>query len=118
VVLRALLLLLVPWTIALGCVPSEHWFRAPWVKWAWVCFDVGLALGLFRLLRKPRRALLTALALAVSMDALITTLKVAIWNLPRSHGRLDLLILFMACTAPTLAAVVLWGARRHRLRLL
>ena len=87
VVLRALAFLLIPWTVALASVPSERWFRASWVKWAWVGFDVALALGLFRLLRRPRRRLLSALALAVSVDALVTTLK-----------------------------VVLWGARRHRLR--
>jgi phosphatidylglycerol lysyltransferase len=118
VVLRALAFLLVPWTISLALVPSERWFRAASIKWAWVCFDLALALGLFRLLRRPGRALLTVLALAVSVDALVTTLKVAIWNLPRIQSRLDYLVLLLACAAPTLAAIVLWGARRHRLRFL
>jgi phosphatidylglycerol lysyltransferase len=118
VVLRALAFLLVPWTISLALVPSERWFRAASIKWAWVCFDVALALGLFRLLRRPRRALLTALALAVSADALVTTLKVLIWNVPRIQSRFDYLVLLLACAAPTLAAIVLWGARRHRLRFL
>jgi phosphatidylglycerol lysyltransferase len=118
VVLRALAFLLVPWTVALALVPSERWFRAASIKWAWVGFDVALALGLFRLLRRPRRALVTALALAVSADALVTTLKVLIWNLPRVQGRFDYLLLLLACAAPTLAAIVLWGARRHRLRFL
>ncbi|HEX3851828.1 MAG TPA: hypothetical protein VHW01_12725, partial [Polyangiaceae bacterium] len=116
VVLRVLAFLLVPWTITLALVPSERWFRAASIKWAWVCFDVALALGLFRLLRKPRRSLLTALSLAVSADALVTTLKVVIWNLPRIQRPSDYLVLLLACCAPTLAAVVLWGARRDRLR--
>jgi phosphatidylglycerol lysyltransferase len=116
VLLRALAFLLIPWTVALASMPSERWFRASWVKWAWVCFDVALALGLFRLLRRPRRGLLSALALAVSVDALVTMLKVVIWNLPRVQRRSDYLVLLVACAAPTLAAIVLWGARRHRLR--
>ena len=118
VVLRALAFLLVPWTVALAVVPSERWFRATSIKWAWVGFDVALALGLFRLLRRPSRALLTALALAVSADAFVTTLKVLIWNLPRIQSRWDYPVLVLACCAPTLAAIVLWGARRHRLRFL
>jgi phosphatidylglycerol lysyltransferase len=99
-------------------VPSDRWFRAASIKWAWVGFDVALALGLFRLLRKPNRALLTVLALAVSVDALVTTLKVLIWNLPRIQSRFDYLLLLLGCAAPTLAAIVLWGARGHRLRFL
>ena len=116
VVLRALAFLLIPWTISLALVPSERWFRAAWIRWAWVCFDVALALGLFRLLRKPRPALLTALALAVSADAIVTTLEAGFWNLAHVQNRADYLILFVAGAAPTLAAVVLLGARRHRLR--
>lgn len=118
VVLRALAFLLVPWTISLALVPSDRWFRAASIKWAWVGFDVALALGLFRLLHKPNRALLSVLALAVSADALVTTLKVVIWNLPRIQNRFDYLVLLLGCAAPTLAAIVLWGARRHRLRFL
>jgi phosphatidylglycerol lysyltransferase len=117
VVLRALTCLLVPWTLSLALLPSERWFPAPWIKWAWVGFDVALALGLFRLLSRPRPALLTALAFAISADALITTLEAGLWNSPRVRSGLEYLVLFVACAAPTLAAVVLIGARRHRLRL-
>ncbi|MEP7049490.1 MAG: DUF2156 domain-containing protein [Pseudomonadota bacterium] len=116
VVLRALAWLLLPWTIALALVPGERWFMASWVRWAWVCFDALLALGLFRLLRRPRTRLLTALAVAISVDAAYTTVKVVLWNLPRVGHVSDYLVLFLACAAPTLAAIVLWGARRHRLR--
>lgn len=116
VVLRALAWLLLPWTVALAFVPGDRWFMASWVRWAWVVFDTALALGLFTLLQKPRARLLTALAVAVSIDAAYTTVKVVLWNVPRVIRPSDYLVLFLACAAPTLAAVVLWGARRHRLR--
>jgi phosphatidylglycerol lysyltransferase len=118
IVLRALAWLLVPWTIGLAFLPGDRWFMASWVRWAWVLFDATLALGLFTLLRKPRAQLLTALAVAVSVDATYTTLKVLLWNVPRVVRPSDYLVLFAACAAPALAAVVLWGARRHRLRFL
>ena len=117
-VLQALALLLVPWTLALAAAPSERWFGAVWVKWAWVCFDVALAFGLFRLLRRPASALLTALAIAVSADAAITTVEALSWNAQHVQSRLDYFVLAVACLGPTLAAMVLWGARRHRLRFL
>jgi len=116
VVLRALAWLLVPWTVSLALVPSERWFTASWVRWAWVCFDATLALGLFRLLRRPKPLLLTALATAITADAALTTLEAGIWNVPRVVSALDWLVLFLACAAPTLAAIVLWSARRHRQR--
>ncbi len=116
VVLRALAWLLVPWTLSLALVPSERWFTAGWVRWAWVGFDAALALGLFSLLRRPKPLLLTALAVAISADAALTTLLAGLWNAPRMVSALDYLVLFLACAAPTLAAIVLWGARRHRLR--
>jgi phosphatidylglycerol lysyltransferase len=115
-VLQALALLLVPWTLALACAPSERWFGAAWVKWAWVCFDVVLAFGLFRLLRRPASALLTALALAVSADAALTTAQAVGWNAQHVQSALDYLVLALACLGPLLGATVLWGARQHRLR--
>lgn len=115
-VLQALALLLVPWTLALAVAPNDRWFGSAWVKWAWVCFDVALAFGLFRLLRRPEPTLLTALALAISTDAAVTTAEVIGWNALHAHGLLDYLVLAVACLGPLLAATVLWGARRHRLR--
>lgn len=115
---RALAALLLPWTALLILAPAERWFGAHWVKWSWVCFDVLLAFGLFRLLRKPSLALLRVLALAVTADALVTTLEVAIWNLARVRSTWDYLALGIACLGPCLSAMVLWGASRHRLRFL
>ena len=115
VVLRALAILLVPWTLLLASAPSERWFGSGWVKWAWVCFDITVALGLFRLLAKPAARLLRTLALAVSIDAAVTTLEALAWNTRHVQGSLDWLVLALACSGPLLAAVVLWGAHRHRL---
>jgi phosphatidylglycerol lysyltransferase len=115
-VLRVLTVLLVPWTVVLALAPSEHWFALPWIKWSWVAFDVLVALGLFRLLRRPRAWLFTLLAVAVTADATLTLLQAVWWNLGRARGGFDYVVIFLACAAPALAAVVLWGARRTRLR--
>jgi phosphatidylglycerol lysyltransferase len=115
VVLRALAVLLVPWTALLVLAPAERWFGAGWVKWAWVYFDVCVAIGIFRVLRKPAPLLISALCLAVTTDAIVTTFEAMFWNLGNARGGLDYLVLALACGAPTLAAIVLWGARRHRL---
>jgi phosphatidylglycerol lysyltransferase len=115
VVLGALAVLLVPWTALLTLAPAARSFGAEWIKWLWVYFDVCVALALFRVLRKPAPRLLTGLCIAVTADAVITTLEAALWNLGHARGRLDYFVLVLACGAPTLAAIVLWGARRHRL---
>lgn len=113
---RVLAALLLPWTALLILAPSARWFGSPWVKWAWITFDVALAFGLFRLLRKPAPALLRLLALAVTSDALLTTLQVSCWNARHVQGHWDYLVLAIACLGPCLSAMVLWGASRHRLR--
>jgi phosphatidylglycerol lysyltransferase len=115
VVLRALAFLLVPWTLLLALAPAAR-FGMEAVKWAWIAFDICVALALFRVLKKPAPRLLTALCVAVTADAVITTLEASLWNLGRARGGFDYLVLALACGAPTLAAIVLWGARGHRLR--
>lgn len=112
-VLRMLAVLLIPWTLALALVPGARWFAAPWVQWAWVAFDVVLVVALWRATRRPSSAMLTALAIAVSADAILTTVEAMLWNAPRIDSAGDALVLLVACAAPTLAAAVLWGARRR-----
>lgn len=116
--LRVLTVLLVPWTIVLCLAPSEQWFGAVWIQWAWVVFDVGVTLGLLSLLRSPSRWLVSALAVAVTADACLTLVQAALWNWRRARGALDYVVIGLACAAPMLAALVLWGARRTRLRVL
>jgi phosphatidylglycerol lysyltransferase len=117
-VLRVLTLLLLPWMLVLVLAPTARWFGAAWVKWSWVGFDALVALGLFQVLRRPTPALLSVLAIAVTADAALTLFQAAYWNLHRAQGPLDYAVIFLACSAPALAAVVLWGARRTRLRTL
>jgi phosphatidylglycerol lysyltransferase len=114
VVVRALSLLLLPWTLVLTLAPTEKWFARPWIKWSWVVFDLAVAAGLFRFLYKRSTASLTPLAVAVTLDALLTPVQAVLWNLPRARSALDFVIIAVACLAPALASVVLWGARRLR----
>ncbi len=112
--LRVLAMLLVPWMIFLAVAPDAAWFPAAWVKWAWVGFDGLIAAGLFRLVARYARPLATGLAIAATGDAVLTLISAAAWNVPRASGVLELLVIAVACLAPIVAAVVLWGARRTR----
>jgi phosphatidylglycerol lysyltransferase len=116
VLVRALAALLVPWTALLVMAPSERWFGSAAVKWAWIAFDVTLLLGFWLLLRKPLLPIYTLLAVAVTADAFLTLLQAVIWNLPSLEGLGDAALVFVACAAPTLVSVMLWGAR-HRVAL-
>jgi len=113
IVLRVLSWLLVPWTLLLILAPARRTFGAEWVKWAWVYFDICVALALFRVLHTPTRRLLTLLCVAVSADAAVTTLEAVIWNLRHVQAHYDYVLICLGCAAPALAAIVLWGARRR-----
>jgi phosphatidylglycerol lysyltransferase len=115
VIMRALAVMLVPWTMLLALAPAERWFGSPWLKWAWVAFDALVIAGFFRFLHKRSTSSLTALAIAVTVDAIATPIQAAILNLPNAHGVLEMLVIALACAAPVLAAIVLWGARRIQL---
>ncbi|MCC6763242.1 MAG: DUF2156 domain-containing protein [Deltaproteobacteria bacterium] len=116
-VLRVLALLLVPWTMLIAVAPTRHWFGAPWVKWGWVAFDVLIAAGIFRLMRRPSITLGAALAVAVTCDALATATQAVLWNLPSATSGFDYAMTAVACAAPTIAAIALWGAQRRRITL-
>jgi phosphatidylglycerol lysyltransferase len=113
--LRLLVLLLPAWMFLLALAPTNPWFGNAWVKWGWIGFDAVLALGLVRLLRKPSNRWFTVLAVAVSADAVVTWVQ-ALEVARRVHGTSEHALLFLACAAPALAALLLWGARRTRLR--
>lgn len=117
IVLAVLAALLVPWTLLLASASATHWFGSAAVKWAWVAFDVALFFGLWRCLSRPNPKLLTALAIAVTCDAVITIGEALAWNLPRAAGWFEHSVIAIACTVPSLAAAVLWGARRRSRRL-
>jgi phosphatidylglycerol lysyltransferase len=102
--------LLVPWTLLLALAPASAWFAGHVaVKWGWVAFDSVLILGFAFLLRRPSFRLAASLAAAVSVDAVLTPLESVLWNLP-PHGAADSVVIALACLAPLVAALALWGA--------
>jgi len=117
-VIRAFAWLLVPWTMLLAIAPAEHWFGGAAPKWFWVAFDVVLATGLFRLLRRPSAQLARALAIAATVDAVLTLAHASVWTFGRADDPLQRFVVVIACLAPALAATVLWGATRTRMRAL
>jgi phosphatidylglycerol lysyltransferase len=113
-VVRALALLLFPWTALLALADTAMWFPAPWVKLAWIAFDVLLAAGLLVLTHRWRRALAVALTVAIVLDAVVTLLQAVLFDAAHVHGLLEWLVVVVACLAPAFAAVVLGGAVGHR----
>ncbi|HVV52410.1 MAG TPA: phosphatidylglycerol lysyltransferase domain-containing protein, partial [Polyangia bacterium] len=118
VLIQALALILIPWTILMAAAPSARWFPAPLAKWGWVAFDTALAFALISLARRWRRGLDTALAALVTADAAVTLAQVLGWNL--RHGPRNALTFAVAAisvVAPSLAALLLWigrGSGRER----
>ncbi|MCC7264930.1 MAG: DUF2156 domain-containing protein [Candidatus Latescibacteria bacterium] len=111
-VIRLLALLLVPWTILLSLVAVQL-FPSPAVRAAWVAFDATLTLVLFTLAARWRRWLGVAVATAVSLDAITTSLQVALFNLERVSGPFEAIALVIAIGAPMAAALILWKAVGH-----
>jgi phosphatidylglycerol lysyltransferase len=113
VVVGLLAALLVPWTVLLALTEPWH-FPAPWVRWAWVAFDVVLAAALFRLVVRWSDRLSRVVVAAVGADAVLTLVEVLVWNVPRIRSVADALISLVAVAAPSLAFVILWRARVRR----
>ncbi len=123
VVLRALEWLLIPWTVLLALAPTFPWFPSGIVHVAWVVFDVLLLFGLRALRVKERASGALArragwrwsrtLAIAVSADAVLTSVQALWWNLASIHGATGRAVVLLACLGPTLASIVLWGASRR-----
>ncbi|PTL83037.1 DUF2156 domain-containing protein [Vitiosangium sp. GDMCC 1.1324] len=105
--------LLVPWTVLLALPANAHRFPSPLVQWGWVLFDVGLTVGLFSLVRRWRPWLATLLASVIVGDACLTLFEALLYNVPRASGLGDWLVMLVAVLAPSLAAVLLFWARRH-----
>jgi phosphatidylglycerol lysyltransferase len=112
--LKALAVLLVPWTALLAAADTAWWFPAPWVKWGWVAFDLGLLGGLFSLLRRWRTGLAGALATLITADAALTLAQVLVFNLGRARGLLEWVVLVVSLTGPTVTAAFLWAVLSRR----
>jgi phosphatidylglycerol lysyltransferase len=113
-VVRALAVLLVPWTVLLALSDARHWFPSAWVKYAWVGFDACVALALLWLAARWRRWLGVLLAALVTGDALVTLSEALAYNVERAHRALDWSVIVASCVAPAFAATVLWGAVKAR----
>jgi phosphatidylglycerol lysyltransferase len=114
VVTRVLALLLVPWTILLALPVSSRFFPSALWQWGWVVFDVVLGVALYRLSRRWTQPLADVLVTAVTLDAVVTTGQVLVFDLPRLESPLEGVIVGLAILAPTFASVLLWNARaRH-----
>lgn len=115
--------LLAPWTLMLALAPVTPWFPSTTTQAAWVAFD-GVLLLAFRVLhqqvqrhghegRQRAAQLSLAIATAISGDALLTLWQAGRWNAATLSGWREWLVLIVACAAPTLAAVLMWGTTRR-----
>lgn len=116
VVLRALALLLLPWTLLLASLPSARWFPSPGVQWAWVAFDLVLAAALFASSRRFRPWLSRLIVVAVSLDACITSVQALSFNLDKIQGFADAAGVLLAVAAPLVASFILANADRRARR--
>jgi phosphatidylglycerol lysyltransferase len=111
-VVRVLTALLVPWTVLLA-LAGARWFPRPWMQTGWIVFDVLLVGSLSALTLRWRHWLGVAVATAITVDAALTALQVALFDAGGARGS-DWIVIALSLAGPTLAAVVLWGAVDHR----
>jgi phosphatidylglycerol lysyltransferase len=114
-VVRLLGLLLVPWMALLALAPARYFPDRP-IRWGWIGFDVLLAVALLSLAARWRRSLAIGLAIAVTTDAVATTVEVLAYNASRAERWWDWGAVVIAVAAPALASVILWNAIGHRRR--
>ncbi len=114
IVVRVLAILLLPWTAMLALADAQRWFPAPWMKMAWIGFDIALSAGLFALAHRWVRWLALALTGAIFADAVLTAVEAFAFNIPRARGAVEWTVLVIACLAPALASVVMCGTLGHR----
>ena len=117
VLVQLLALLLVPWTALLALADTTRWFPSRGAQLGWALFDLALAAALVRLGRRWRAGLDVVLAALVSVDAALTVLEIASFNLRRGPPTLtDAAVWLVAVVGPTLAAVALWRGVAKDLR--
>jgi len=104
-------LFLVPWTFAVGTVGTEHWFPSAAVQQAWVAFDGVLIALLFALVQRWRPWLAALLAGLTTLDAALTLLQVASYNIARISEPWEWGILSLGVTGPLLATTFFWATR-------
>lgn len=113
--LRALALLLIPWTLLLVSPGAARYFPDHAAQLAWGAFDALVVLALLALARRWRKRLAVALAVAVTCDALLTIAQVSLFNAEHVKRWFDWPIAIVSMAAPLFAATFLWsGIRRRR----
>ncbi len=115
--------MLVPWTMLLALAPTTPWFPSRAVQGGWVAFDAGLLLALRahrhasaghdHRARRQTAHLAVGLAVAVSLDALLTAGEAVWYTAPWHQGVLGRAVTMLACAGPLAAAMMLWGAARR-----
>lgn len=113
---RVLAACLVPWTLALALVRTERFFPSRAVQLGWVAWNVLLGVAMVSLALRWRSRLARVLAVATSVDAVLTILEVLIDGVRRTRGLVDAVVLVVACLGPTLATSQLWGSLLWRSR--
>ena len=114
IVMRALAVLLVPWTLLLAMPASKTWFPSEAWRWSWVCFDVAVAAALYYLSERWHPRLADVLVAAITLDAALTLVQAIVYDLPVHHTPVDLAIVLVAILAPTVAAILLVNGRARR----
>jgi phosphatidylglycerol lysyltransferase len=107
-----LALFLVPWTLALTLMQTEVWFPSSRIQYAWALFDlllVGLMLSLVRTWRARVAELVVVLT---TLDALLTTAQVLLWNVWTARTLTAWALVLLGCAGPLLAATFFWSTRR------
>ncbi len=106
-----LAVLLVPWTLGLWWLDGPRWFPSSFIHHAWVGFDVLLIVLMLSLVRHWRSWVARVVIVLTSLDALLTTLQVSLWNVWTARGFLGWTALFVGCAGPLLAATFFWATR-------
>ena len=109
-VVRVLAALLVPWTTLIAASDAHRWFPWVWLKYTWIGFDVALVIALLVLASRWHAWLGTALAVAITVDSILTVVEALAFNVGRARSPLDWVVVAVSCAAPAFAAAVLWGA--------
>jgi phosphatidylglycerol lysyltransferase len=116
VVVRALAWLLIPWTLLLVSLDTAVWFPVAWVKWGWVGFDLALCGALLVLARRFRPWLSRAIVVAVTLDACLTLVQAALFNLALIRDWGSAVGVALAVIAPAVASRILYNAHRRACR--
>ena len=114
ILVRLLMALLVPWTAALAVANADRWFPSPAIKWAWVAFDVMLAIGLGSLCLRWRTGLARLLVIVIGCDAVATAIEAGWWNASHAKDLVAKMVVVAGVAAPALACLVLRQAVRRR----